>query len=180
MIKDILKDFLLKKQCRAARNAGNVFPRNTVNYHQINQIGVLFHIHPDVDPEPLTQFLKKLEQDHKKIKILTYFDYPYSHRFPFYFDYFLKADIKWNGDIQSAKMDHFLDTSFDFLFCIESEPQPVFDLILSKTKANCRVGLYNEKRTGLFELMVNNPDPKNIGETLKQILNYTKLLIYND
>jgi hypothetical protein len=77
-------------------------------------------------------------------------------------------------------MTQFLDTSFDFLFCIESEHQPVFDVILSKTKANCRVGLYDEKRTGLFELMVNNPNPKDIGETLKQMLNYTKLLIYND
>jgi hypothetical protein len=77
-------------------------------------------------------------------------------------------------------MNQFLDTQFDFLFCIESETQPVFDIILSQTKANCRVGLYDEKRTNLFELMVQNPDKKDIEYTLKQMLKYTKLLIYND
>jgi len=77
-------------------------------------------------------------------------------------------------------MTVFLDTQFDFLFCIESEKQPVFDIILSQTKANCRVGLYDENRTNLFELMVQNPDWKDIEYTLKQMLKYTKLLIYND
>ena len=84
------------------------------------------------------------------------------------------------GDIHSPKMNAFLDTQFDYLFCIESEHQPIFDIILSKTKANCRVGLFSEKRTNLFELMVENPDWHNVEHTLKQMLKYTKLLIYND
>jgi hypothetical protein len=134
----------------------------------------------DTDPEPLARFIKKLEQDHKKLKILTYFEYAHSHPYNFYIDYFLKSDINWKGEINSPKMTVFLDTPFDFLFCIESEKQPVFDIILSQTKANCRVGLYDESRTNLFELMVENPDWKDVEYTLKQMLKYTKLLIYND
>ena len=84
------------------------------------------------------------------------------------------------GEISSPKMTQFLDTQFDYLFCVESEPQPVFDILLSQSKANCRVGVFDEKRTNLFELMVENPDWTNLDHTLKQMLNYTKLLIYND
>jgi hypothetical protein len=180
VLKDLVKDFMLRRRCEKARNAQSLVPRNTINYHQVNQIGILFHVDSETDPEPLARFIKKLEQDHKKLKILTYFEYVHSHPYNFYIDYFLKSDISWQGEINSPKMNQFLDTQFDFLFCIESETQPVFDIILSQTKANCRVGLYDEKRTNLFELMVQNPDKKDIEYTLKQMLKYTKLLIYND
>lgn len=176
-----IKDFMLKRRCAEARKAASLYPRNTVNYHQVNQIGILFRLAPDVDPEPLSRFIKKLEQDHKKLKVLTYFEHIHSHPYNFYIDYFLKSDINWLGEINSPKMTQFLDTQFDFLFCIESpQPEPVFDIILSQTKANCRVGLYNEERTNLFELMVQNPDWADLDHTLHQMLTYTKLLIYND
>jgi len=180
MLMNLVKDFMLERRCAEARKALSHFPRNTVNYHQINQIGILFDLTEDVNPEPLTAFIKKLEFDHKKLKILTYFEHVHSHPYKFYIDYFLKTDINWRGEINSPKMTQFLDTPFDFLFCIESETQPVFDIILSQTKANCRVGIFDEKRTNLFELMVENPNPKDVEYTLKQMLKYTKLLIYND
>ena len=180
MFKNLVKDFMLKRRCEEARKAINPASRNTINYHQVNQIGILFHLDAETDPEPLARFIKKLEQDHKKLKILTYFEYAHSHPYKFYIDCFLKSDINWKGEINSAKMTVFLDTQFDFLFCIESEKQPVFDIILSQTKANCRVGVYDKERTNLFELMVENPNWKDIDYTLKQMLKYTKLLIYND
>lgn len=180
MILDFVKDLMLKRRCAEARKSPSAWPRNTINYHQVNQIGILFHLTPDVDPEPLAQFIKKLEQDHKKLKILTYFEHMHSHPYNFYIDYFLKTDINLMGEISSPKMTQFLDTQFDFLFCVESEPQPVFDILLSQSKANCRVGLFDEKRTNLFEMMVENLDWHDLDHTLKQMLNYTKLLIYND
>lgn len=171
---------MVSHRCAQARKQPETIGRNTVNYHEVNQIGILFHIDQDVNPEPLAQFIKKLEYDHKKLKILTYFEHVHSHHYTFYIDYFLKSDISLMGKILAPKVEQFIDTEFDFLFCIESEPQPVFDLILSQTKANCRVGLFEENRTKLFELMVQNPDPKNLEHTLSQMLKYTKLLIYND
>lgn len=180
MLLDLVKNFMVNRRCEAALTKPGLHPRNTINYHQVNQIGILFHLGADVDPEPLARFIKKLEQDHKKLKILTYFETYTSHPYNFYIDYFQKSDINWKGEINSPKMNAFLDTQFDFLFCIESEPQPIFNILLHETKANCRVGLYDEKRTNLFELMVQNPDWTNIGHTLDQMLKYTKLLIYND
>jgi hypothetical protein len=171
---------MIERQCAKARLAPDLFPRNTVNYHQVNQIGILFHLTEEVDSEPLARFIKKLEQDHKKLKILTYFEQYTSHPYHFYIDYFQKSDINLQGEINSPKMNQFLDTQFDFLFCIESEPQPIFDIVLSQSKANCRIGLFDEKRTNLFEMMVQNPDWKNLNHTLDQMLKYTKLLIYND
>lgn len=177
---NVIKDFMIRRRCAEVRNQPGLHPRNTINYHEVNQIGILFHLNPEVNPEPLARFIKKLEYDHKKLKILTYFDHVHSHPYTFYIDYFLKEDINWLGKIHSPKVEQFIDTQFDFLFCIESEPQPVFDLILAETKANCRVGLYLENRTNLFEMMVENPDPTNLEHTLEQMLKYTKLLIYND
>lgn len=179
MVKDWFRDFMLARRCEEARKAIDVQERNTVNYHQVNQIGILFHLTEDVDPEPLAQFIKKLEQDHKKLKIMTYLDHTHSHPYRFYIDYFRKTDINWLGEITSPKITQFLDTQFDYLFCIETEPQPVFNIILNKTKANCRVGLFHESRTNLFELMVDNPDWQDVSHTVQQMINYTKLLKNN-
>ena len=177
---DWIKDFMIRRSCNEARKSKSYFPRNTVNYHQINQIGILFHLGEGINPEPLANFIKKLEYDHKKLKVLTYFEHVQSHPYQFYIDYFLKSDLNWMGEIQAPKLKQFTDTQFDFLFCIESTPEPVFDIILSQAKANCRVGLFDEKRTNLFELMVENPEPENLEHTLNQMLKYTKLLLYHD
>jgi hypothetical protein len=177
MLKDLARDFLVKKYSEEARKAEDRQPRNVVNYQQVNKIGILFHLSDDVDPEPLAQFIRKLEQDHKKLKLLTYLDTTHSHPYRFYIDFFHKDDIPWTGKLEDIpKIRQFLDTPFDYLFCIESEPQPVFHSILQKSIANCRVGLYNEKRTNLFELMVQNPDWKDLTHTLEQMLSYTKQL----
>lgn len=177
MVKEWIRDFMLTRRSEEARNAPDVLERNVVNYHQVNQVGILFHLSEDVDPEPLARFIRKLEQDHKKLKILTYLEHTHSHPYRFYIDYFRKEDIHWSGKLEEIpKIRQFLDTQFDYLFCIESEPQPVFNELLQKTKANCRVGLFHDGRTNLFELMVQNPDWKDIAHTLDQMLNYTKLL----
>ena len=177
MLKDWIRDILLKRNCEAAVKTEDAYPRNVVNYQQVNKIGILFHLTEDVDPEPLAQFIRKLEQDHKKLKILTYLESTHSHPYRFYIDSFQKDDISWTGRIEEIpKIRQFLDTPFDYLFCIESEPQPVFNIILNKSSANCRVGLYDEKRTALFELMVQNPDWKDLPHTLEQMLIYTKKL----
>jgi hypothetical protein len=173
------KDWMLKRRCAEARKTPGSEFRNTLNYHQVNQIGILFHLSGEADPEPLARFIRKLEADHKKLKILTYFEHPHSHPYRFYIDYFLKSDISLTGEIRSPKITQFLDTQFDFLFCIETEPQPVFDVVLSRSKANCRIGLYNPERTGLFEMMVQNPDWNDLDHTVDQMLAYTKSLIYN-
>jgi hypothetical protein len=177
MVKEWIRDLMMTRRSEAARKASDEQPRNIVNYHLVNQIGILFHLGEDVDPEPLARFIKKLEQDHKKLKILTYLNHTHSHPYRFYIDYFRKDDIHWSGKLEEIpKIRQFLDTQFDYLFCLESEPQPVFNELLQKTKANCRVGLYDEQRTNLFELMVQNPDWTDIAHTLEQMMNYTKLL----
>lgn len=177
MLKDLARDFLIKKQCEEARRVKDTFPRNVVNYQQVNKIGILFHLTEEVDPEPLAQFIRKLEQDHKKLKLLTYLETTHSHPYRFYLDFFHRQDIPWTGKLEEIpKIRQFLDTPFDYLFCIESEPQPVFNIILQKSVANCRVGLFDEKRTNLFEMMVQNPDWKDLPHTLEQMLIYTKLL----
>ena len=177
MLKNWIRDFLLKKSCERARKAHEIHPRNVTNYQQVNKIGILFHLTEGVDPEPLAQFIRKLEQDHKKLKILTYLETTHSHPYRFYIDYIQKDDIPWTGKIEEIpKIKQFLDTPFDYLFCIESEPQPVFNIILNKSIANCRVGLFDERRTNLFELMVENPDWQNLSHTLDQMYIYLRKL----
>jgi hypothetical protein len=177
MLKERIREFLMNRRSEEARKTSDTQARNVVNYSQVNQIGILFHLTEDVEPEPLGQFIKKLEQDHKKVKSLTFLENTHSHPYRFYIDFFRKDDIKWNGNLEEIpKIRQFLDTQFDYLFCIESEPQPVFNVLLQKSKANCRIGLFDEKRTNLFEIMVDNPDWKDLPHTLEQMLNYLKIL----
>lgn len=177
MLKEWFRDLMMKRQSEEARKVPDTQERNVVNYQHVNQLGILFHLGDDVDPEPLGQFIKKLEQDHKKLKLLTYLETTHSHPYKFYIDFFRKEDVPWTGKLEDIpKIRQFLDTPFDYLFCVESEPQPVFHVLLKNSKANCRVGLYDENRTNLFEMMVQNPDWKDVAHTLEQMLNYTKLL----
>jgi hypothetical protein len=79
------------------------------------------------------------------------------------FDFFTVKDISFWGKIESEKTLKFSDTPFDYLFCIDTEPNPMILYLLARSKSKCRVGKFHDQGKPFFELMIDsNENTKNL------------------
>src|SRR5690606_38211828 len=131
--------FLALRNQRAAKN--NPVKRYSVSYEKARAVGILFSDMAD-DHQAINKFVKRLKDEGKRVKALTYFEQMHSNGYDFNFDYFTREQITTTGKITSDKVDQFIDSDFDHLFCITRDSFLPFDYILLKSKAKCRIGMY--------------------------------------
>jgi hypothetical protein len=175
MQKKIQSFFLNLKNRKAA--VQNSILRKNIPYAQARQVGILFTHERDEDYAIINRFVQKLVKDGKKVTGLTYFERLQSNGYDFNFDYFTKEQISATGVINSDKVERFIETEFDYLFCISRQSSLPFDHILLRSKARFRTGMYAEEKPDCFEMMIK-PKPEDTLESLiNQLFLYIKALI---
>jgi hypothetical protein len=175
MQKKIQSFFLNLKNKKAAAQKSVL--RKNIPYAQARQVGILFMNEREEDYAAINKFVEKLAREGKKVTALTYFERLQSNRYDFIFDHFTKEQISATGVIQSDKVERFIETDFDYLFCINKYSFLPFDYILLRSKAKCRIGMYLEEKPDCFELMIK-PKPEDTLESLiDQLLKYLKALL---
>lgn len=136
--------------------------RKSTDYKKAETIGILFTVEDKKKHDDVKEFIQKLQQDGKKVQVLEFL--PEKKENPeFMFDFFTIKDITFWGKIESAKSLKFSDTSFDYLFCLDTKLNPMISYVLARSKSKCRVGKYDETAEPLFELMIDsNGSTKNL------------------
>lgn len=129
--------------------------RKSTDYKKAETIGILFSVEDKKKHDEVKEFIQKLQQDGKKVQVLEFL--PEKKENPeFMFDFFTIKDISFWGKIESPKTLKFSDTSFDYLFCLDTKLNPMISYILARSKSKCRVGKYDETVKPLFELMIDS------------------------
>jgi hypothetical protein len=137
--------------------------RKSTAYKQAETIGILFSVEDRKKHDEVKDFIHRLQQDGKKVQVLEFL--PEKKENPeFMFDFFTIKDISFWGKIESTKTLKFTDTSFDYLFCLDTKLNPMITYILARSKSKCRVGKFSENSQSLFELMIdsNNGSTKSL------------------
>lgn len=146
----------------------------SVSYETSRQIGVLFSVEDKAKHDIVKEFIKKFEQDGKQVKVMEYLP-PNKQNFEFKFDFFTENDISVWGNITSAGALKFADTAFDYLFYLDTEPNPLMVHLLARSKAKCRVGRQWENGISYFEFMVQSgPKIKELADTMHRYITQLK------
>lgn len=154
--------------------------RLTPNYTQAQQIGVVFFQKEALNNAHLIKFWQKLKNDHKQISVLIYSEKPIDLHYPFDYVNLTDKDISTLGEIKSASVLEFLAKDFDFLYCLNMEESPVFEQILQRSQAKCRVGKFFEKYTSPpLELMISLQSQDDEAILAEQMLAYTQQFTQN-
>jgi hypothetical protein len=130
--------------------------RASIPYKQALTVGVLFTVEDKKKHDDIKEFIHKLEQDGKKVQVLEYLPIK-KDNYEFMFDFFTIKDISFWGKIESEKTLKFSDTPFDYLFCIDTERNPMVLYLLARSKAKCRVGRFQDQEKSFFEFMIDSP-----------------------
>lgn len=151
----------------------NKTERGSTPYKKALTVGILFSVEDRKKHDDIKALIHKLEHDGKKVQVLEYLPNK-KDNYEFMFDFFTLKDISFWGKIESEKTLKFSDTPFDYLFCIDTEPNPMLQYLLARSKAKCRVGKFHEGEESYFEFMISSDN--NVKGLIDGIYKYTTQL----
>lgn len=85
-----------------------------------------------------------------------------------------KRDIGIFGDIKGDHLHFFINQPYDYFICLDTTHHFAVDFVLSLAKSPCKVGLLDERRGELFDLMIKTDPDRN--EPANEILKYLKMI----
>ena len=147
--------------------------RTSLPYKQAHSIGIIFSVEDKLKHDEIKEFVRHLEHDGKQVKVISFLP-KNKDNYEFMFDFFTEKDLTFWGNINSTSANTFADTPFDFLYYLDTTPNPLILNIVARSKAKCRVGKFWEKNEPFFELMIESKNGhKGLIETMYR---YTKAL----
>ncbi|MES2732269.1 MAG: hypothetical protein V4714_10985 [Bacteroidota bacterium] len=178
MVNKLKNYFLLLRVQKALRDS--VVSRGAIGFGRAKNIGILFDANFEgKDAQAINMFYKRLRDEGKNVKSLTYFPQERSSPFDFKFDFFTSKDLTMLGDLKTEVVDRFVNTDFDYLYCINSVSFLPFDYILAQSKARFRVGVYQEEKSELFELMINPLEGQDLASIIDQMFSFSRRISEN-
>ena len=151
----------------------NKSSRSSIPYDQSAKVGIIFTIEDLKKHELIKAFIKKLEGDGKKVEVITFLPRD-KQNYEFLFDFFTDKEISFWGHNTSDKAVRFSDIAFDYLFYLDTEPNPLILNLLARSKAKCRVGKYWEDTKSYFEFMIESTGDTKL--LIDGMFKYTSLL----
>jgi hypothetical protein len=143
---------LLRFKTRSQARANKAL-RTSLPYRQAIQVGIIFTVEDRQKHDDIKDFVKKLEHEGKQVKVLAFLP-KNKDNYEFLYDFFTEKDVSFWGNITSSNANRFADAQFDFLFYLDTTPNPHLMNILARSQAKCRVGNYVEGNEPYFELML--------------------------
>lgn len=175
-----ISNYILKIRNKLSKKENEFIPRLSVNYRDAKHIGILFNLQSEDRFSVLHNFIQTLQKDKKYLNILTYSEKFAENIYPFECDIITGKDVSALGQIKSAPMEKFIHCRFDYLYCVSTKPFPLFDAILKKSQAKCRVGKYFQRTENHLDLMIALSENQNEEALIKEMLSYTKILTKNE
>jgi hypothetical protein len=130
----------------------------------------LFTVEDKAKHETVKEFIKKFEAEGKQVKVIEYLPSD-KQNYEFKFDFFTENELSFWGKITSADALKFVELPFDFLFYLDTAPNPLLLHLLALSKAKCRVGRVWDDSQQYFEFMVESaPNIKSLVETIHRYI----------
>lgn len=164
-------NFLKYRTNQLLRN--NKTPRANVAYKKAQLIGIIFSVEDKIKHDNVKDLIKKFEQDGKQVTVIEFLPVN-KDNYEFRFDFFTEKDLSFWGKITSNGALKFAETPFDFLYYLDSTPNPMILHLLALSKAKCRVGRSWDDGQSYFEFMVESV--ANIKVMIETMYKYTVLL----
>ncbi|GEM_PF-6191297 len=149
--------------------------RESIGYEQANQIGIIYSYPSKAKSSAVNELIAEFTRDNKKavsISIVDRSGFETDKSGKVIGEHQISPFGKWKND----KVTEFCQSKFDYLLCLDEEPGPLVQNILLKSVALCRIGIHNERSSGLFEMMIKPAETNDISFKMMDICKYLRQL----
>ena len=151
----------------------NTTKRQSMPYQQVKRVGIMFTMTRLDDFEAIRKFEQKLKKENKEVEVISFL--PKSvENFHFHYDIFQQKDFGATGKPKAENINTFINQSYDYLICLDSEPNQYLQYILAASKAKLRLGFASEEWNPVFDLAIKLPgNQQSVAQLIDQIVHYT-------
>lgn len=129
--------------------------RASIPFDQALNIGVLFTVEDKKKHDEIKEFVHRLEMSKKNVHVLSFLP-KNKDNYEFLFDFFTDEDISFWGKINSSGYEKFRNAPFDYLYYLDTKPNPILLNLLAGSKAKCRIGKFWNEGGPYFEMMIDS------------------------
>lgn len=147
----------------------------TVPFQEAHRIGILAE-DLNKNKKAIENLIAKIKAEGKEVDVLCLSNVKEIQKQKKDFHLFSKKDISWKGNFKKIFIEDFIKTDFDFLFDLSANKNLALDNILARSKAKCRIGIFNEKREKYLDLMISPKKQQPLEHTVEQMIQYSKLI----
>src|SRR4051812_3305748 len=109
----------------------NVSLRGNLPYKQAANVGIIFTVEDKVKHDEIKELVRHLEHDGKHVKVISFLP-KNKDNYEFMFDFFTENDLNLWGAINSQSASTFAETPFDFLYYIDTTPNPMIMNLIAR------------------------------------------------
>jgi uncharacterized protein YkuJ len=169
MIKEMFVEYRTKSHLKK-----NTAFRGSVMYQDAKNVGILYTAEDLGKHDVIKDLVRKFEKDGKNVNVLSFLPKDVQN-FEFRYTFFTDKDLSVFGNFKSEEVKKFVNQPFNYLLYFDFESDPVMRYILSMSRAQCRVGNFEEANRPFCDLMVA-PQQPNYKSLAHEMYKYTKVL----
>ena len=149
--------------------------RKICNLDQAGNIGILYFLPDEETYETISQYVKKLQEREKIVKVLGYVENKHlTDRFApkLSYDYLFPSELNWYLKPQSNAARDFMDMHFDILIDLSLQEVMPLKYMLALSKAHFKVGLQSDNKSEYLDMMINLKSDGTLNELISQVDHY--------
>jgi hypothetical protein len=165
--------FLKEKLLKTVRE------RKITNLMDAKKIGVLYTLDDVPEYEMVSEFVTRLQHDHKEVKALGFVKNKnlVSRFLPkLSYDFFSNKDLNWFFQPIHSKVKDFIEKEFDILIDLSLKDSLPLKFISALSVAHCRVGRFSEANRVCYDIMIDLNKPLTLNEYMLQIIHYLNVI----
>jgi len=147
--------------------------RDSVAYKTADRIGIIFCNDEQSKIEDADRLINLLKKDNKKVKVIAQEHKSAIKHLPY--DTFNEENFSFLGDFIGKPINDFITTKYDFLICLDEQPNYLVRSILAYSQAKCRVGKFEENNQQTFEMLLEDRT-KNGRNWVDSMYRYMKII----
>lgn len=174
---DDLRNYFYQKNIAEKLN-GAATKRVLTNLADANSVGIVYNsTNPDNDII-ITKFAEELRKQNKTVDIIGFVnDTKIDHKADI--KVFNKKNLTWTQTPNDERVENFTSRNFDLLFAAFVEESKPLEYISRTSKAKWRVGVFDERKTDSYELMINLSGKNDLSYFLQQATYFLNKINYD-
>lgn len=175
-IKQLVIDNYIKLELK---DNPRVLKPHKFDFSTIKTVGIVFDATNPEDFELVKRYVLYLREHRKKVKAMGYFSTKHIPDLAFSkleYDFFSTKELNWFGKPSSIVIQNFIDEEYDLLIDLNINDHFPLKYISALSKANFKVGKFNEKGLEIYDMMIDSDNTKTLKYFLRQVDIYVTML----
>ena len=167
------RHYFKKEQSRTDRRC------QMINLQDAKRIGILYTLDEVPDYDRISEFVSKLQGNHKEVKALGFVNNKnLIQRFlpKISYDFFSNRDLTWFYKPIHTQVRDFIEKEFDLLIDLSQNDSFPLKYISGLSRALLRVGKFSEENTAYYDLMIDMKPTMTSEDYLGQIQHYLTII----